>query len=142
MWGGCDGPSTSARFRTRSLYPRLRLQVQELHRQGVIDPDGELADYAGADVIGLNPVLRGSGTSLKLLHYLAHDLPVLSTPFGLRGLEELSPWVSTADLDAFTGALRGELAVPDGVRDALARYAWDRIARDALQVYRSLTGRA
>lgn len=107
----------------------------------VFDPDGELADYAGAGVVGLNPVLRGSGTSLKLLHYLAHDLPVLSTPFGLRGLEELAPWVTTADLQGFPDALRGELPVPHGLRDKLAPYSWDRIALSALRVYQSLTGR-
>src|SRR5690606_13730101 len=36
----------------------------------------------------LNPMLTGSGTSLKLFDYLAHGLPVISTPVGSRGLEE------------------------------------------------------
>jgi len=102
------------------------------------DPEGDLARYAGPETVGLNPVVQGSGTSMKLLHYLAHDLPVLSTPFGLRGVGELTPWVTTADLDAFPDALRGELPEPRGVREKLERYEWHRIADEARSVYEKL----
>ena len=41
---------------------------------------------AAADV-ALNPVLHGSGTNLKVIEYLASGVPVVSTAFGVRGLE-------------------------------------------------------
>ena len=41
---------------------------------------------AAADV-ALNPVLHGSGTNLKVIEYLAAGVPVVSTAFGIRGLD-------------------------------------------------------
>lgn len=38
--------------------------------------------------IGLNPITSGSGTNLKLVEYVASGLEVLTTPFGLRGMEK------------------------------------------------------
>ena len=104
----------------------------------VLDPDGDISQYVRPGTIGLNSVEKGSGTSLKLLHYLAHGLPVLSTPFGLRGFEEFSPWVTTANLDAFPDTLRRELPAPHGLREKLARYEWHRIAGEALGIYEGL----
>jgi glycosyltransferase involved in cell wall biosynthesis len=34
----------------------------------------------------LNPVVSGSGTNLKMLDYLAAGIPIITTPFGARGL--------------------------------------------------------
>ncbi|CAN5510513.1 hypothetical protein BH09SUM1_BH09SUM1_16630 [soil metagenome] len=42
----------------------------------------QCADFA------LNPMLTGSGTSLKLFDYLAHGMPVLTTLTGARGLDD------------------------------------------------------
>ena len=105
------------------------------------DPDGDLADYVRAGVVGLDPVVAGSGSSMKVLHYLACDLPVLSTPFGMRGYDDLLPWVVTAELDDFPAVLRAGLPVTPGLRRQLARYEWDAMADDALRIYEALTGR-
>jgi len=37
--------------------------------------------------VALNPMRLGSGTNLKLLEYLAVGVPVVSTPFGARGID-------------------------------------------------------
>lgn len=118
------------RFRGR-IRPNVRL-----------DPDGDIATYASAGTVGLNPVVQGSGTSLKLISYLAHDLPVLSTPFGLRGFEDLAPWVVTAEFDTFAERLRGDIHAPDGIREKLLAYEWRRIAEKALAVYENLLNRS
>jgi hypothetical protein len=115
-----------------------RRQRRERHPNVCFDPDGDVAQYAGPAVVGLNPVGQGSGSSLKLLDYLAHGLPVLSTPFGLRGFEALAPFVTTAALADFPEVLRRGLAPPVGLRPALARFEWRRIAADALCVYQRL----
>lgn len=45
----------------------------------------EVAPYFAAGDAGLNPVTSGSGANVKLFEYLATRLPVISTPFGVRG---------------------------------------------------------
>lgn len=45
--------------------------------------------------IGLNPVVSGSGTNLKLLEYLAYGLIVVSTHFGIRGIPKAKETVIT-----------------------------------------------
>lgn len=45
----------------------------------------EVLPYFAAADAGLNPVTTGSGSNVKLFEYLAARLPVLSTPFGVRG---------------------------------------------------------
>ena len=44
-------------------------------------PYFQAADFA------LNPVKRGSGSNVKIFEYLAAQLPILSTPFGVRGTD-------------------------------------------------------
>lgn len=53
---------------------------------GVVD--NELKDFifSIAD-LAINPMLSGSGTNLKMLDYMAGGIPVISTPFGARGLQ-------------------------------------------------------
>lgn len=107
-----------------------------------LDPNGDVSQYAAPGTIGLNPVVAGSGSSMKLVHYLASELPVLSTPFGMRGFQDLAPWVVTAELDQFVDALRREWPAPDGVREHLSRYQWSAVAERALATYGALAGRA
>lgn len=85
--------------------------------------DGMVKDYLlqGADV-ALNPMLEGSGTSLKLFDYLAHGLPVLTTRIGARGLsdDELRCLV-VAEAEQFADQLRALLADRDRVAELAAR---------------------
>lgn len=68
----------------------------------------QVSDFA------LNPMLTGSGTSLKLFDYMAAGLPVLSTAVGARGLdEEEMKAVVVLEPDEFSGGLRELLADPD-----------------------------
>jgi glycosyltransferase involved in cell wall biosynthesis len=45
----------------------------------------EILPFLAAADAGLNPVVRGSGSNVKLFEYLAAKLPVISTTFGVRG---------------------------------------------------------
>ncbi|MBC8049827.1 MAG: glycosyltransferase [Chitinophagales bacterium] len=51
---------------------------------GVVSDHDKSRILRGAQV-GLNPVVEGGGSNLKVPDYMAHGLPVLSTPFGSRG---------------------------------------------------------
>ncbi len=48
-------------------------------------PVPAILPYLAAADAGLNPVVRGSGSNVKLFEYLAAKLPVVSTAFGVRG---------------------------------------------------------
>jgi hypothetical protein len=57
-------------------------------REGALIATGRVPDvvpYFAAGDAGLNPVTRGSGANVKLFEYLAAQLPVISTLFGVRG---------------------------------------------------------
>lgn len=68
--------------------------------------------FAAADA-GLNPIVRGSGSNVKVFEYLAAKLPVISTPFGMRGTELRSP----QDYLSYEGA---------GLVDAIAAFTSSR----------------
>jgi glycosyltransferase involved in cell wall biosynthesis len=63
-------------------------------------------ELLGAASVGLNPVMLGSGTNLKLVEYLAAGLPTISTATGARGLQlEDGVHVRIADVDRFDVAI-------------------------------------
>jgi glycosyltransferase involved in cell wall biosynthesis len=80
---------------------------------------GELPDSLKRSLLwsvdlGLNPVVRGSGTNLKLVEYFAAGLPALSTPMGARGLgDRPEEHLWTAPLEDFVAAIETALGSPD-----------------------------
>ena len=90
--------------------------------------------------IGLNPILSGAGTNLKLAEYAALGLPIVSTRFGARGgvLQEGVHYVAAAP-DHLGEALREVLAMPMLSRQEMIVAAnlrvrqtldWQTIAKD------------
>jgi len=84
-----------------------------------------------ASDVGLNPVLAGGGSNVKLPAYLAAGLAVISTPFGLRGYESLAPFALAAAPEQFAGVLterpRGWAARGEAMPEAVAAHAWSRL---------------
>jgi glycosyltransferase involved in cell wall biosynthesis len=80
---------------------------------------GELPDALKRSLLwsadlGLNPVVRGSGTNLKLVEYFAAGLPVVSTPLGARGLDvRADEHLWTAPLEEFGAAITTALSRPE-----------------------------
>ncbi len=50
-------------------------------------PDADKNAVLSCAQVALNPVCTGSGSNLKMAEYMAAGLPILSTPFGCRGLD-------------------------------------------------------
>jgi glycosyltransferase involved in cell wall biosynthesis len=93
--------------------------------------------------VALNPMRLGSGTNLKLLEYLAVGVPVVSTPFGTRGIDVVDgEHLRLAEPDAFAAVVAEVLADPVAAharaRAARAlvseRYAWSALASDLATV--------
>lgn len=94
-------------------------------------------DYAVRGTIGLNAVETGGGTNLKLLHYLSHGLPVLSTAFGMRGYDDLTSFVRVERRDDFAAALSdGGFPVPPPPSLLMDRYSWRMVAGRVADAYR------
>ncbi|MGO4260209.1 glycosyltransferase family 4 protein [Lysobacter sp. TAB13] len=89
----------------------------------------------------INPLRHGAGTNLKMLDYMGHAAPVVSTPVGARGLD-IEPGVQAriSELDGFAAALRevlddAEAASALGARGAQfadERYTWAGIAKSTV----------
>jgi glycosyltransferase involved in cell wall biosynthesis len=89
--------------------------------------------------VALNPMESGSGTNLKMLDYCATGVPVISTPFGVRGLSLRDPdHVRIVEIDEFPDAIVDLLAAPAsrvqamcaGARSLIeSEYDWRVVAR-------------
>jgi glycosyltransferase involved in cell wall biosynthesis len=86
-------------------YEGLRHAPAHVYRLGVVS-EAELTTVLRATDLGLNPMLQGSGTNLKMLDYAAHGALVLSTEVGARGL-------------GFVGDTHYVTFAPDGLAPAL-----------------------
>jgi glycosyltransferase involved in cell wall biosynthesis len=92
-----------------------------------------LCDVLDAADVGLNPVLAGSGSNIKVPTYLAAGLAVVTTPHGLRGFAPLRGHVTVAEPSAIADALNerptGWARASGGPAPpaAVAAYAWGTI---------------
>jgi glycosyltransferase involved in cell wall biosynthesis len=105
---------------------------------------------AAADV-ALNPMRSGSGTNLKLIEYLAAGVPVVSTPFGARGVDVVDgEHLRFAPPDRFADGVEAVLADPAaaarravaGRELARSGYGWDALGARLAQVIETVTGTA
>jgi glycosyltransferase involved in cell wall biosynthesis len=91
--------------------------------------DAELRVWLAVAHVGVNPMVSGSGTNLKMLEFAAAGLPMLSTPFGARGgLFQAGAHYVAAEMPAFAQALQHLLAPAQ----AAARQVMAAQARDCV----------
>lgn len=103
---------------------------------GFVAPERKSELLANA-LAAINPLFSGAGTNLKMLDYMAHGAPIVTTPVGARGLElvnghhalisaagdfakSLAALTTDRDLQAALGTEARELA--------RSRYSWHAIA--------------
>jgi glycosyltransferase involved in cell wall biosynthesis len=79
-----------------SYHPELNRRPENVYPLGELS-DAEKAIVLAVADIALNPIVSGSGTNLKLIEYAAAGIPVITTAFGLRGLNyqaDQHVWIS------------------------------------------------
>jgi glycosyltransferase involved in cell wall biosynthesis len=118
-------------------YQSLRRIPSNVYPVGLVSQAELTALFRAADV-GLNPMLHGSGTNLKMLDYAAHGALVLSTEIGARGLGfvadthylSFSPDRLAQTLEALEPELPSpRLAMRTAARDLVEqRFSWRGIA--------------
>lgn len=93
--------------------------------------------------IALNPMVSGSGTNLKMFDYMACGIPILTTPFGARGLEDHNLYW-TAEIEDFPDTLRRILASDETDRTLRGRayvekyFDWAVIAQGYIESLKML----
>jgi glycosyltransferase involved in cell wall biosynthesis len=107
-----------------------------VRRHGMVSDTLKMELLANAD-LALNPMAEGSGSNVKVLDYFSYGLPVLSTPFGMRGInaEPGKSYLETC-LNEFGDAIRNVLTDTERLKSigaagkslALERYTWQAIA--------------
>jgi len=108
---------------------------------GVLNEDEKNVVLNASD-IALNPVLGGSGSNLKLLEYIAYDIPVITTPHGNRGFGfKDKEHLLVAEIGEFPHMLRESLSadtlslqpMAENARQfASSRYDWSVFASGLL----------
>ncbi|NOQ63812.1 MAG: glycosyltransferase [Methyloprofundus sp.] len=102
-------------------------------------PDN-VGPYADICTAALHTITQGSGTNLKVLDYLAHGLPIISTKFGMRGFDDLIPYVSLAEQpEEFLEQLRRKQPFSPNIPSILERYSWQAISQDLQHNYKHLS---
>jgi glycosyltransferase involved in cell wall biosynthesis len=94
---------------------------------------------AAADV-AVNPVEYGSGSSLKLVEYIAAGMPVVTTPVGLRGFERYRSRVVVAELGDFPGAVLSAAQSPPPADTDLGELRWSAGGKRLYDSYERLLG--
>lgn len=102
----------------------------------VTGPVDDLALWYSAADVAVNPMSSGSGSNIKMFEYLGAGLPVVTTSFGARGVEDDTGLaISVAEIPALPAALRALLACQElparrtaARRVAEAKYDWNQIA--------------
>ncbi|MGB4672517.1 MAG: glycosyltransferase [Azovibrio sp.] len=150
----------AARFIVHTLAPALpgiRFEIigsclkegnypPNVRRHGLVE-DERKQQILRQSHLALNPMTSGSGANVKVLEYFAHALPVLSTPFGMRGIEaEPGRDYLAASPEAFVDVLREIAAHPESIQPigkrgqklAQERYTWEAIVRPVAERLESL----
>lgn len=94
----------------QSEIPQVRLLVagrrasnnfkKRISRYSGVSYLGEIsnsAEFYSQLSVNINPIFSGSGVNIKILEALQHKTPLVSTYFGMRGLEDLIEFVACAD---------------------------------------------
>jgi len=99
--------------------------------------------------IAINPMFSGSGTNSKVLEYLSSGLPLITTEFGIRGLQlENNKHILISKLEEFPDKIKELISDKEkcaalnkeGRKLAENQYNWKIIAREALDLYEKALG--
>lgn len=105
----------------------------------------DVSIYLQAADLAICPLLFGSGTSLKMLEYMAYGLPVISTTIGARGLDAIhKKHVIISEISDFTYWISEVLANQElysnisinGRKFVEERYDWKNIASKSVNIYK------
>jgi glycosyltransferase involved in cell wall biosynthesis len=72
---------------SQCLYFRGRTVPENVGMLGLVSDEEKNRVFSSVD-FALNPMMSGSGTNLKMFDYMSAGIPIITTAFGTRGIEE------------------------------------------------------
>ena len=104
---------------------------------GVVSEGAKAKIFETVD-FALNPMMSGSGTNLKMFDYMAAGIPVITTEFGARGIEDKKGMIVAAVEDMPGHILEFSLAkmqekVEYAWRSVKEQYDWKKICNAFIQ---------
>ncbi len=82
-------------------------KIQNIRCLGVVK-EQEKDKIMASSMLAINPIVLGSGRNVKMVDYLAHGLPIISTKLGIRGfvLGDIEKAVRISEIDEFSKVIR------------------------------------
>ena len=117
---------------------------RNVHLLGYVD---DLSEWYNAADLALNPITQGGGTNVKVIEYFSYELPVITTPFGARGIPANDgTHFIVADIDSFSetiaecreGKIDREAMGESARRLVDERLNWERVSEELLTEIRGL----
>ena len=118
----------------KKIYPQ---GVRNILALGFVENMREI--YSVSD-LAINPVMSGSGANVKIIDYLAAGLEVISTPFGMRGYDDMTDQVHTCSVKAMAKEINHFFKQPGQKKNTgkIAQYQWPLIAARAIGKYEEI----
>lgn len=117
---------------------------ENVHLEGFVE---DLEAYYLRAEIALNPITDGGGSNVKLPEYMSYGLPIVTTPFGARGIPVADgTHVRVSDLDGFPEVIE-QLCADPARRRAIGDQAralvetelnWHSVSRGLFERFESL----
>ncbi|MEM0135393.1 MAG: glycosyltransferase [Thermoplasmatales archaeon] len=91
-----------------------RKRISNVKCLGIVSEE-EKDRLLASSMLALNPILLGSGRNVKMVDYLGHGVPSISTPLGVRGFEkyDISKASKVTDTQNFASSIRLLVQDPD-----------------------------
>ena len=89
---------------SQCMYFKDRKLPDNVAPMGLVSEETKAQVFRTVD-FALNPMYSGSGTNLKMFDYMAAGLPIITTEFGTRGIEEKGPFIIANTVDEFAKAV-------------------------------------
>lgn len=107
----------------KKMYPQGFLNIIAL---GFVENIQEI--YSVSD-LAINPMMSGSGANVKIIDYLAAGLEIISTPFGMRGYDDMEDQVHTCSVKAMAKEINRFFKQPGKKKNTgkVAQYQWPLI---------------
>ena len=112
---------------------------------GLLDEDNKEIEICKS-FLALNPVTSGSGRNLKMIDYITHGVPVITTEIGSRGFsQDIKDLLLIRDISDFSNAIKESQKMRetlDKISDSMLKYAeehgYDQTRSRAFSLIKSL----
>ena len=105
---------------------------------GVVNEKDKNRIFSVVD-FALNPMMSGSGTNLKMFDYMSAGIPIISTEFGMRGIEERDCFVRVENNELSKAVkefslMEYESMIKKARKHVVDTFDWDVIVENLMKV--------